>query len=99
MSRPLESYSVEVLAEWIRVRGFSYFPEELEGIEKRMRELNLPVSMHSDVSVGTIKESASLSRLTRGFWETHHRILKAQRQQAGPKGQLISVGAGREPNT
>jgi hypothetical protein len=34
--RPLESFSKEVLIAWITVRGFSYFDEEIEGIEKRL---------------------------------------------------------------
>ena len=36
MPRPLESYSSAVLAEWARLRGFSYFDEELDAIERRL---------------------------------------------------------------
>ncbi len=34
--RPLESYSPRVLAEWVRKRGISYFPEEIEAIERQL---------------------------------------------------------------
>lgn len=34
--RPLEAYSSEVLADFIRGRGISYFPEELDFIEQRL---------------------------------------------------------------
>lgn len=36
MSRAVASYSSEVLAEFIRVRGISFFPEELDFIEERL---------------------------------------------------------------
>lgn len=41
-NRPLESFTPAVLAEWVRVRGFSYFPEELQGIEDRMAKVWAP---------------------------------------------------------
>jgi hypothetical protein len=34
--RPLEQYSAPVLAEWIRRRGISYFPEELDHVEAEL---------------------------------------------------------------
>ena len=36
MNRPLESYSSAVLAEFIRVKGISYFQEALDAIEARL---------------------------------------------------------------
>lgn len=36
MSRPLESYSSEVLATFIERRGISYFPELLDSIEQEI---------------------------------------------------------------
>lgn len=36
MSRPLDQYSPAVLAEWIHRRGFSFFPEELDFVEREL---------------------------------------------------------------
>jgi hypothetical protein len=56
--RPLESYSSRVLAEWVRVRGWSYFPEELEAIEKRVEMQEQPVSpTNPDCSEGGSRKS------------------------------------------
>lgn len=40
--RPLDSYSPEVLAEWIKRSGFSYFPEEFDYIEAELAGYQSP---------------------------------------------------------
>lgn len=42
--RPLHTFSKAVLLEWIRVKGWSYFDSELEGIEARMKKRNLKIT-------------------------------------------------------
>jgi hypothetical protein len=32
----LEKYSRQVLIEWILIRGFSFFPEELLGVQRKL---------------------------------------------------------------
>jgi transcriptional regulator with XRE-family HTH domain len=37
-SRSIDTFSKEVLLQWVKERGFSYFIDELIGIERRMQE-------------------------------------------------------------
>jgi hypothetical protein len=46
MPRPLESYSSQVLAAFIRARQISYFPEELDVLEQKLES-----SMESVASI------------------------------------------------
>jgi len=62
--RALRSFPKRVLLSWLEARGISYFPEELEGVEKRLNAKDRATTPQVETAVARVSAAASACGLT-----------------------------------